>query len=227
MKVHCNSIDGIVLLCLVCTLLVPGCKTSGDYSGPPNGFKRYPYERVHATYEYSGDVRGTEEFFFSEFGKYEARYSKVEILSDKGIQPSDNGAITRLSDQYTCDFTKKTAIHERLQVLDSLYHLEGNQMPSAYQYLESEMKRNSFHSAGTDFIEGKPAEKWVQDNGTLTIWIWNSILLHKRVSSETGTMDMVVKSIDTLWSVDTARFSIPAGFKTTEGKDMNNAPPAN
>lgn len=217
MKGNRINIFAVVLFCSISALFAIGCKKGGEAnSGHFNNLKRYPYERAHVVYEYTGDVRGTEDIFISDFGRYEARYSKVEIFSKQGIKPSDNGAITRLADQYTFDLAQRTATHDHPPTLDSLYHLEGNAIPTPQEYFEFEMKRNFFHSAGSDIIAGKPATRWEQDNASLTIWMWNSFLLRKRASSESGTMDMVIKSIDSLWTVDTTKFSLPAGLTITE-----------
>ena len=210
------KILGLILFCVLSMQSGIGCRKSGEYSGPINGLKRYPYERAHLIYEYSGDVRGTEEFFLSDFGKYEARYSKIDVISAKEIQPSENGSITRLADQYAFDFAKKTTIHDHLTVLDSLYHLEGDAIPTSQEYFESEMKRNFFLNSGSDLIAGKPAIRWEQGNGALTIWMWNCILLRKHVNSKGTSLDMTIKSIDSLWTVDTTKFSVPQGFTVTE-----------
>ena len=206
-----------ILLCVLSGFFAFGCKKSGEgLSGQLNEMKRYPYERLHLTYEYSGDVRGIEELFVSGYGKYEARRSKLEILSTKEIRPSDNGAITRSADMYTMDFSKMQAVHEHLRFLDSLYHLEGKDIPSPQEYIESEMKKNYFKNVGKDTVAGKLATKWQQDGDRLILWISNGLMLRKHVNSENGSLDMVVKNIDTLWTVDTTKFIIPTGFTVIE-----------
>jgi hypothetical protein len=227
MNIRYRHIHFALLFCAVCIVFITGCKKSGDYSGPVNGFKRYPYERMHVTYEYSGDIRGSEEFYFSDYGKNETRSSKIDIMSSKGIQSSENAAITKLAEVYDIDFMKKTIIHDRSSTLDSLYHLEGNALPISQQYLESEMKRNFFHNVGADIIAGKPASRWERENGLLTVWMWNCLMLRKRVNSPDGSFEMNVKNIDSLWTVDTSRFSLPSGFSVTEAQNKTHAPTSN
>ncbi len=198
-------------------LLVFGCKKSGEpVSGSSNDMKRYPYDRVHLVYEYSGDVRGIEEFFVSGYGKYEARHSKFEVLGPKEIHSSDNGAITRLADMYKIDFTQMQAAHEHNRSLDSLYHLEGKDIPTPQEYIEAEMKKNYFKNIGIDTVAGKLTTKWQQIDGFLTLWIWNGLLLRKHATSENGSLEMMIKNIDTLWTVDTTKFIVPRGFTVIE-----------
>ncbi len=198
-------------------LLVFGCKKTGEpVSNSINDLKRYPYERIHLTYEYSGDVRGIEELFVSDYGKYEARHSKFEVLGPKEIHSSDNGAITRFADMYKVDYTQMQAAHDHVRSLDSLYHLEGKDIPTSQEYIEFEMKKNYFKNIGIDSVAGKPAIKWQQIDGVLTLWFWNGLLLRKHAISENGSLEMTIKNIDTLWTVDTTKFIVPKGFTTVE-----------
>ena len=216
----------IILLCSFAPIFSIGCKKSGEpFSGQLNAFKRYSYEQFHLTYEYSGDVRGTEELFASDYGKYEARQSKLDIFSPKEIHSSDNGSITRLTDIYTIDNLQKSVFHEHLSPLDSLYHLDADDIPSPQGYLESSMKRNYFKNTGVDSIAGKLATRWQQIDGNMTLWIWNGLLLRRHLSSSEGTLDMIIKNIDTLWKVDTTKFSIPSGYTNTTHR--TNAPSTN
>jgi hypothetical protein len=206
-----------VLLMVISALLAAGCKKSGEpEAGSVNAFKRYPYERFHLTYEYGGDLRGTEELFVSGFGKYEARYSKFDVLTPEAIQPMDNGSVTRISDNYVFDFMQKSIVHDRLGSLDSLYHLDEKDIPSLQENLETEMRKNFFRNTGTDTLSGKLTTRWQKIDGGMTLWIWNSILFRKQVTSDKGGMDMRIKTIDSLWTVDTTKFSIPAGLKNKE-----------
>jgi hypothetical protein len=202
-----------------------GCKKSDSAS--LNGLKRYPYERLHVTYEYSGDVRGTEDLYVADYGKYEARYSKLDLLAGQTIRSVDNAAITRIGETYSIDFTQSRGTHDHSTSIDSLYHLSESDIPSTQEYLESEMKKNFFKKVGTDIIAGKTATRWQQMDGDLMIWVWNSILLRKEISSGTNTLDMTVKNIDSLWTVDTMKFAIPPGITITQAVHTPNAPTPN
>jgi hypothetical protein len=209
-------------------LFLAGCKKSGEpNAGSINTFKRYPYERYHLAYEYSGDLRGTEELFVADFGKYEARYSKFDIMSPETIRHMDNSSITRISDLYILDYSEKSVINERLGTLDSLYHLDESDIPSAQAYLESEMKKNFMKNAGIEILGGKPATHWQGMEAGVDIWVWNTLMLRKEAVSLNGRVELTIKSIDTLWTVDTTKFSVPAGFTKKEKPNRNNAPPAN
>ena len=218
----------IIIFCFCAAFFSIGCKKSGEpFSGPPNDMKRYPYERFHLTYEYSGDVRGIEELFVSGYGKYEARHSKIEVFSAQGLHASDNGSITRVSDMYTVDFLLRNAVHAHLRPFDSLYHLDPDEIPSPQVYFESEMKRNYFKNVGIDTVAGRPATRWQHSEGNTILWVWNGLLLRKYASSDKGSLDMKIKEIDTLWTVDTSKFMVPIGFQVIEAENLKHAPNSN
>jgi len=213
----------VILAGALCT---SGCKKSGDYTGPLNSFKRYPYQKLHLSYTYDGDLRGTDELYFSDYGKYEARYSKYEVLVPGEVRGSDNASLLRITDRYDINFQDNTVIHDRDNSLDSLYHLDEKDIPASLKYWETDMKNHFLVNKGTDIIDGKPAARWEADGGGLILWVWNSILLRKRVNSNKGSMEMTIKTIDSLWTVDTTKFSIPAGL-TNKPKPQPNAPGSN
>jgi hypothetical protein len=228
MKNTLRTFSQYFIICIAVVTTSDGCKkSSGNYSGSLNAFKRYAYERFHLTYEYTGDIRGTEELFASGYGKYEARHSKFDIFSPKGVHQSDNGSITRITDVYTVDYTLRSIAHEHVAALDSIYHLEADDIPTPQTYLESQMKKNYFKNAGIDTIAGKPATRWQQSDNQMTLWIWNGILLRRYVTSPEGSLDLKITDIDTLWAVDTTKFAIPTGFTITEGRQQSNASAAN
>ncbi len=226
-KDHCTVFRySVVLLALTGFFGASGCKKSGEAnSSPINSFKRYAYERAHFTYEYDGDLRGTEELFVSGYGKDEARYSRFEVFSEEGIRPVDNCTITRIADMYVLDRIEKSYFHEHRSSFDSLYHLDGNEIPSAQEYLESELKKNLMKNTGTEMVNGKLASKWEGIEGGITLWVWNSVMLRKQVSSPKGWMSLTIKSIDSLWTVDTTKFVIPDGFILKDKQE--NAPASN
>src|SRR5258705_13978683 len=96
-------LHSITLLIMAAAVIAAGCKKT---DGPEvvNSFKRYPAERFHAVFQFSGDLRGTEEVFVSDYGKNEARYSKFEAFVPEGIKQRNNVAITRLGDTYGFNF---------------------------------------------------------------------------------------------------------------------------
>jgi hypothetical protein len=209
----------ILILCFGAMLFAASCKKTGEGASTQlNTMKRYPIERFHLTYQYGGDFRGTQELFVSDFGRYEARRSKFDLFTSKELRSSDNGSITRIFDIYSIDYAAHTVAHDKSPYLDSAYHIDQNEISTPQQFLESEMKKNFFRNTGIDTIAGKPATKWQQVDGSMTLWIWNCILLRQHSNSDKSTLDMMIKNIDTLWVVDTTKFSIPAGFTITEKK---------
>ena len=218
-RIFCSPL----LFIMAIVFLAAGCKRSGN-PDIVNAFKRYPIERFHAVFQFSGDLRGTEEVFVSDYGKNEARYSKFEAFVPEGIKQRSNVTITRLGDTYGYNFLDSSFIKEHVPVLDSLYHLDNKDIPSPVNFMESEMKRQLLQLAGTDTIDGKIAERWHAPEGTMTIWVWNSIIIKKHVISPNAMMNLVMKSIDTLWTVDTTKFSHPVGFTKKDKPDYAPGP---
>jgi hypothetical protein len=202
-------------------VIVAGCKRSSE-PGKINSFKRYPYERLHITYELGGDARGTEEVYISQYGKYEAQFSKSEVFSPQGIVSENHAIITRLSDAYTVDYDKHTYEHNHQKSFDSLYSLDEKDVPTPGQYFDWEMKSNLLRNTGTDTIAGKLASRWHSDDGNMTVWAWNGILMRKYIGTEERGIDMKIVSIDSLWNVDTTKFILPSGYtEKKKGQEMN------
>jgi hypothetical protein len=204
------------LLVVGMIVLVAGCR-SNDYSGPLNSFKRYPFKNIHLSYTFSGDARGTEDLYIADYGKYEARRTSIELLLPQGIRPKDEAGITRLSDVYNIDYIDKKVVHRRVTTLDSLYHLDESSIPKTDDYLQSSMKDYLFHSNGTEQIQGKAATLWEPHDGSMKLWVWNSLLLKKYAVSNNGTVLMDLERIDTNWTVDSSKFQVPTdGFEHLE-----------
>jgi hypothetical protein len=197
-------------------LIFFGCR-SNDYSGPLNSFKRYPYRNVHLSYAFSGDARGIEDLYIADYGKYETRRTSIELLLPQGIRPKDEAGITRLTDVYNIDYRQKKVMHKRVTTLDSLYHLSELSIPPPSDYLESSMKDYLFHSGGTEMVHDHPAMVWAPRDGSMKLWVWNSLLIKKYTMSENGTVWMELVQADTNWTVDTTKFQIPTdGFEVIE-----------
>jgi hypothetical protein len=202
-----------VLLGITFVLNFGGCKKSADsYSGPLNSFKRYPYKNFHVSYDISGDGRGTEEIYVSDYGRYEAQFSKTDIFAENRITSEDHTLLTRISDIYTLDNQNKTYLHNHLNALDSIFHLDASDIPTSHQYMEASMKSTLMKNTGTDTVDGKLASRWQLTDGFLTIWMWNDILLRKTAGSKDGSITMNIKSMDSLWTVDTTKFMMPKGY---------------
>src|SRR5579872_1890831 len=201
-------------LLFIAAFFLSACgKKSGDFSGPLNSFKRYPYEDFHISYEISGDGRGTEEIYVSGYGKYEAQYSKTEIFGSRGISQEDHTLITKVADVYAIDNLQRVYVHNHVNGLDSLFHLDAKDIPTPAQFTEAEMKNNLLKNTGQDSIAGKIALRWQLTDGNLTMWTWNGILLKKFAGSGENNITMMIKNFDSTWVVDTTKFMIPGGYK--------------
>jgi len=204
-----------------------GCKKTGPpYSGPVNSLKRYPFEHFHLVYEFGGDARGTEDVYVSGYGRNEAQYTKSDLFGPQGLSTENTIIITKIANAYSLDFSKKTYSQNHLDYLDSLYHLDESDVPSSQQYLEFEMKRNLMKNYGQDTVAGYQGVRWQLIDGNMSMWTWKGILLRKFAASEQGSLDMRIKSIDTLWTVDSTKFMIPKDFKEVKLQGPN-APPEN
>ena len=208
-----------------------GCaKKAEDYSGPANSFKRYPIEHFHITYEISGDGRGIEEVYVSDYGKFEAEQSKTEIFAQQGVMSEDRSLVTRIADIYEIDNQRKEYIHNHVNALDSVFHLGGKDIPSPAQYMETQMQSGFLRNVGQETIDGKLTTKWQQPDGNLTMWTWNGILFRKTVHADEGGggITMMLKTFDSSWVVDTTKFMIPKGYtERVPNQEEMNAPQPN
>ncbi|HYM20105.1 MAG TPA: hypothetical protein VEW28_03770 [Candidatus Kapabacteria bacterium] len=200
----------------VSLVLVFGCRNN-DYSGPLNSFKRYPFKNVHLSYTFTGDARGREDLYIADYGKYETRDTKIELLLTNGIRPKEESGITRLTDVYTIDHLQKKVMHRHVRVLDSLYHLDASSVPSSEDYLQTSMRDFLFINGGIDTIGGFPATRWEPRDGSMKLWVWNALLLKKYTISQNGIVWMDLVQMDTNWVADSSKFRIPSdGYEVVE-----------
>jgi hypothetical protein len=206
--------EQVVFLALAVAIFYGCSKKSGDNSGPANAFKRYPYRNFHVSYDISGDARGSEDVYVADYGKFESEYSKTEMFTPRGVMPEDHTLITRISDVYEMDNMQKRFNHRHIDALDSVYHLDPKDMPNPEQYMESEMIKGFLKNTGQEMIAGKLATKWQPVDGSMSMWIWNGILLRKFAPNEGGPgITMMVKNFDSTWVVDTTKFMVPKDYK--------------
>jgi hypothetical protein len=215
------------ILLLIALAAVSGCKRSENTAGPLNAFKRYSYKNFHIHYELSGEGRGIEDVYVSDYGKYESQFSRSDVFSPKGINSENHTLLTRISDIYGIDNTQRNYQHSHVSSLDSLYHLDAGDIPTTHKYMENEMKKTMLFQTGMDTIEGKLALRWQMSDGFMTVWTWNDILLRKSVSTQDGPIVMTMKSFDSLWTVDTTKFMIPQGYFEGKPEQGSNAPHTN
>lgn len=204
------------ILYLLLAVAALSCR-SDDFAGPMNSFHRYEFKNTHLVYEFIGDARGREDLFMSDYGKYEARYSKYDLLTPEAIRPMATAVITRLTDAYTIEPQKREVMHTRVRELDSLYHLSASDIPTPQEYFSENMKKYLFRSAGTDTVGGIAATRWETRDGSAKMWIWRGILLKKTTQTPGGMVGTQLIGLDTLWAVDTSRFSLPdSGYTFTD-----------
>ncbi len=208
--------------CLYCLSLmlitgVIGCKTSN--SGPTDGkVRRYPYERLHIHYEVSGGARGIEDAYSSEYGKYEGRYSDLEILRMIGNERLRTVTISRGADLYTAEIEHNDGTHVLIPQLDSMY--KGLTPTKSVDELSDEsLRAGRLSKVGSDVILGRMCDRWSTLDEKLNLWINNGMLMRKRTPDmEGGHVDMIATMIDTNWTVDSSKFIVPVGIPIREKK---------
>ncbi|MBS1904148.1 MAG: hypothetical protein JSS75_10620 [Bacteroidetes bacterium] len=214
MTIRISTLRALLGAALVASVI--GCGKH-EYSGPVNAFRRYEIKNVHMQYEFLGNARGGEEMFIADYGRYEARYSKYELLGEQGIQPVGSAGITRLADVYNISLNERKVVHLKPPELDSLYHLSESEIPTPAQFLEKSMHNNLMRAVGTDTIAGVPATRWENRDGSGKFWIWRGILMKKITQTRDGMIGTQLVALDTAWAVDTTKFSLPkTGFQFIE-----------
>ncbi len=198
--------------------LVPlfGCKKQ-DHT-KPNALKRYNMKSVHGIYRYSGNNRGTEEFYIADYGKYEAHIMNIEMFQRMVFIPRRETNVTRLWDLYNLNPGTRQIRHQTSRLFDSLYHLSDDDLPTPEQQFEMIMKENYFKKQGTEVVNGYTATKWTQlDNGS-ALWVYGTLLVKEYLTAKDGYIQMDLESVDTNWVADTSVFSLPKDYQFVEVK---------
>jgi len=198
---------------MVISLLLGGCEKKESGPNPHSSFHRYGIEKAHIHYEYSGNRRGSEDLYFTNYGAREAIVARYEQLGERAIRSVDELNIFRYGHMYNILPLTGTGIHVVDPALDSLYSIEGPAVPSTDTFFSNKMKGMSFRPVGTDTLAGRTATIWELIQSPLRIWTWRGLLLKRFVNDPNNSYTMTAVSFDTTSAIDTNLFQPPKGVE--------------
>jgi hypothetical protein len=211
---HIRSLS--LLGSLSAMLVLASCDNKQADSGPadPNAdtpYKRYGVQQAHVRYEASGHRRGTEELYFVNHGRREARIVNVENLTEQGARPERSVAVSHGSDMRIADMIMRRGTRLMEPVVDSLMRLEKVDPPTVIS--DNVLKRMGLVKKGTGEVLGYPVTVWYNPNSGMELSTWNGIVLKQEINRPEYNHLVVAVSIDTVGPIPDSIFTPPAGIE--------------
>jgi hypothetical protein len=210
-------------LALLVSLSLASCKTN-DRTEQPNNFRMYGLERGHIKFEFSGDLRGTEDMVFDGYGKREVRISKYERLQPGQIIPVFKQTIRDLADMKIVDQFKGQGNHFVDSLYDSLWHLPPSKIPTVQEFMVASLKHLDLNFVAFDTINHYPCEVWMNPRRNLSYHMWRGIILRHEQKTPTGGFVTQVIGIDTNYTMEPALFKVPPQVEMIEGRPLREMP---
>jgi hypothetical protein len=179
-------------------------------------YKRYSVLQGHIHYESKGFRRGTEDLYWTNWGRLEARHSNAELLTPKEVQPQKMVTINNGAYVTVADLARRGGYQFREPFLDSLMRLE-NAPPPEVTSVEV-LQRMKYVKQGQDTILGLIADVWGEASTGTRLSLWRGIVLRQRVNVPDGSHrhEVVAVSIDTVNPPDPSKFATPEGIKYSD-----------
>lgn len=177
-------------------------------------FKPYGVESGIVEYTFTGGIEGTENIYFKDFGRREARYVDYVFTSFGNIEKREVVIIDG-PDQYTFDLIEEKGAKQPYIILAKVRKSENpidESLPGFEQYAQADgMKR-----VGSGEVLGKPTNMW-EDRDGAEYHIWNGIPL-KVTSYHDGEVAFVfeAQTIDIGADIPEEKLAFPEGIEIDE-----------
>jgi hypothetical protein len=170
-------------------------------------YKRYGLKQAHIHYESSGWRRGTEDLYFTDWGRREARYTDAELLLDKGVQPEKTITVTIGSEMKRADLRAQGGVSRRDPFVDSLIKLREVDPPSVIS--DKVLTKLRYTQVGTGTHLGKPVTIWHEQTSGTTLHTWEGMVLKQEVKTPQHNQVVEAVSIDTVSPIPDSVFTPP------------------
>jgi hypothetical protein len=165
-------------------------------------------------YKLSGVQSGTQELYFEEYGKYEAKYSKGEFdyMGKKGT--FDQVSIITPEAVYSLNLEKSQGIKspapDYSEIIEK-FELENGDFEKVQ---EQTMKEQGFIKKGTEKVLDRDCVTWeLEKNGAnVKIWLWKGIELKVIQSAQGLTSSQEAIKIIEEEAIPFVKFEVPDGI---------------
>lgn len=177
-------------------------------------FKNYNMISGFVEYKLSGVQSGTQELYFEEYGKYEAKYSKGEYdyMGQKGT--FNQVSIITPEAVYSLNLEKSQGIKSPAPDYSKIieqFELENGDFEKVQ---EQTMKEQGFIKKGTEKVLDKDCVTWeLEKNGAnVKIWLWKGIELKVIQSAQGLTSSQEAIKIIEEEAIPFVKFEVPDGI---------------
>lgn len=203
------SLFTLALSIAVLSCQQPKTDEAPTYEGPKEPYKRYVVNQAHVHYEYSGDMRGSEDLYFTDYGRREARHSSYDVLTPQEVKPLRKIVISDGPNVTIVDVMAGKGVVQKDKFMDSLFSLKEADPPVVIA--EHYLRKGGFENIGAGSVLGYPTTRWRQKATGTTLDMWGGIILRREVFQQ-GSHVIEAKSIDTTNPPDPSKLVPPAGI---------------
>lgn len=167
-----------------------------------NKGKRYGLKKAHIEYKVDGTMQsGTEDLYFDDWGKREAKYSILKISMGGFSQETKSVTYTEGSWMYTVDLSTNTGTKSENPFLKNMDQEDLQDLG------KDMMVKMGGKKIGEESVLGKSCEVWEVANMSSKVWVWNWIPLKTEVNM--GGMKMVYTATKISDSFDEKKLNKP------------------
>jgi hypothetical protein len=205
-------------ICLVPLLLI-GCSR--------NKAKFHPYGIQHAIVhlQYFGEIRGTDDIIFDNYGDREAHITHSELITDKEFRPTIKYVVAAKGSIITVDSVKFESQLMKDNISDSLFHLSPGDAPTPQEQFASFFGKQGFVMRGDTLIRAQGASLnahvWQHALTPSYLYEFNGLIVGNYANLNGHINELRLISIDTVTAIDTTRFTPPNSFPI---RDMTKRP---
>ncbi|MDP4200513.1 MAG: hypothetical protein Q8922_14990 [Bacteroidota bacterium] len=200
-----------------------GCHRSGAPGS--DGFHPYGIRHAHLHFEYFGNARGNEDLWFDSLGVIEARWTHSDFGTDKGFQTSNTYTVKHRAQVTIVDSMRTIELHILDARLDSMYHLQGGDVPDPEQVFREYFSKVGYHLIGDTIVCGLHAKKWQQGDQMVYLLESDGLI----VGSQQGPIGVGVEfrliSADTVSAIDPSRFVATSNYPIQNIRGGSNRTP--
>lgn len=136
----------------------------------------------------------------------------AEQITSEGFRPRRNYSIKSGASVTIIDSGLGKAFHFQEPLIDSLMKLPAGSVPSPDEQFRRYFTQIGYLHIGDTVLAGLPAQVWKQSSMPNYLFAWHGVVIGKHLDTPDGSIDLILRTVDTTSPVDRSRFVVPRGI---------------
>jgi len=194
-------------------------------------FKNYNMISGYVEYKISGRATATQQLYFEEYGKYEAKYTQGEVDRTAGMDPADKQGVSKKVKFSSVDLVTPDGVYsisldeakgfkgpapDNKKIIEKFEAENGN----FDKVQEQTMKEGGFIKKGKEKVLDKDCDLWeLEKNGAnVKVWLWKGIELKIVQNAQGLTSTQEAVKIVEEQEIPFNKFDVPTGITWLDPK---------